>query len=91
VITSTVRQPAREACIRWTGPAVGTGLHFDGVHAWNFTRVPGGVLVSTEETHTGPQVDANVPTATEILRQGLDAWLSALKTTAEQHSHDASA
>ncbi|MFE4206442.1 SRPBCC family protein [Streptomyces goshikiensis] len=82
-ITSTVGQLRHHSCIRWTGPATGEGLHIDGVHVWNFTEVPGGVRVSAEETHTGPQVDADVPTATAILRQGLDAWLSDLKTTAE--------
>ncbi|MEU9040663.1 MULTISPECIES: SRPBCC family protein [unclassified Kitasatospora] len=82
-ITSTVRQLRPGSCIRWTGPAVANGLHIDGVHVWNFTQVDGGVLVRTEETHTGPQVDANVPAATEILRQGLEGWLHDLKTTAE--------
>ncbi|MEU5302551.1 SRPBCC family protein [Streptomyces noursei] len=82
-ITSTVRQLKRNSCIRWTGPAVGAGLRIDGVHVWNFTEVEGGVRVSTEETHTGAQVDANVPAATAILRQGLEAWLRELKTTAE--------
>ncbi|MFJ1706291.1 SRPBCC family protein [Kitasatospora sp. NPDC088346] len=90
VITSTVRQIAHGSCIRWTGPADGTGLHIDGVHVWNFARIPGGVLVSTEETHTGPQVDADVPTATAILREGLESWLHALKTTAEQRADDTS-
>ncbi|MEU7136752.1 SRPBCC family protein [Streptomyces sp. NPDC046261] len=87
-ITSTVRQAKPGACIRWTGPAVGEGLSIDGVHVWNFTKVRNGVRVSTEETHTGPQVDANVPAATEILQQGLEAWLRDLKTTAEAHAHD---
>ncbi|MFE7591518.1 SRPBCC family protein [Kitasatospora sp. NPDC057512] len=82
-ITSTVRQLRPGACIRWTGPAVATGLRIDGVHVWNLTEVPGGVLVRTEETHTGPQVDANVPAATDILRQGLEGWLHDLKTAAE--------
>ncbi|MEV0190168.1 SRPBCC family protein [Kitasatospora purpeofusca] len=82
-ITSTVRQVKDRSCIRWTGPADGEGLHIDGVHVWNFTKVRGGVRVSTEETHTGPQVDANVPLATGILRAGLDAWLSELKAAAE--------
>ncbi|MFE6667397.1 SRPBCC family protein [Streptomyces sp. NPDC057697] len=82
-ITSTVEQLRPNSCIRWSGPAVAEGLHIDGVHVWNFTAVKGGVRVSTEETHTGPQVDADVPTATEILRQGLEAWLRELKTTAE--------
>jgi uncharacterized membrane protein len=83
VITSTVRQLKRDSCIRWTGPAVGAGLRINGVHVWNFTKVKGGVLVRTEETHTGPQVDANVPLATEFLAAGLRAWLRDLKTTAE--------
>ncbi|MEU6043503.1 SRPBCC family protein [Streptomyces griseus] len=82
-ITSTVGQLKHGSCIRWTGPAVGEGLHIDGVHVWTFTRVRGGVLVRTEETHTGEQVDANVPYATAILKQGLEAWLAELKTAAE--------
>ncbi|MFF7492416.1 MULTISPECIES: SRPBCC family protein [Streptomyces] len=85
-ITSTVRQVERGSCIRWTGPAVGEGLHIDGVHVWSFQKVRGGVLVRTEETHTGEQVDANVPYATEILEQGLDAWLGELKAAAEARS-----
>ena len=83
VITSTVQQVRHDKCIRWTGPADSEGLHIDGVHVWNFTEVRGGVLVRTEETHTGPQVDANVPLATQFLADGLEAWLKALKTTAE--------
>ncbi|MGW7415396.1 SRPBCC family protein [Streptomyces sp. NPDC054863] len=86
-ILSTVRQVERGACIRWTGPATGEGLHIDGVHVWNFTKVGGGVRVSTEETHTGPQVDANVPVATEILRAGLEGWLRDLKSAAEARAH----
>ncbi|MFE9401584.1 SRPBCC family protein [Streptomyces sp. NPDC006530] len=82
-ITSTVRQIKHHACIRWTGPATGEGLHIDGVHVWDFTKVEGGVLVRTEETHTGPQVDANVPAATKLLGDGLEGWLRSLKTTAE--------
>lgn len=87
-ITSTVRQSERGSCIRWTGPAVGEGLHIDGVHVWTFTPVRGGVLVRTEETHTGAQVDANVPYATEVLKQGLEAWLDALETEAESRAGD---
>jgi len=78
---------ARESTPRpWTGPAAGEGLHIDGVHVWSFTKVRGGVLVRTEETHTGKQVEANIPFATEILQQGLDAWLAGLKTAAEARS-----
>ncbi|MFI8436015.1 SRPBCC family protein [Streptomyces sp. NPDC079020] len=82
-ITSTVKQLKRDSCIRWTGPATAEGLHIDGVHVWNFTEVEGGVLVRTEETHTGEQVEADVPTATRILRDGLEGWLRELKATAE--------
>ncbi len=85
-ITSTVRQAERGSCIRWTGPAVGEGLRIDGVHVWTFQKVRGGILVRTEETHTGEQVEANVPYATEILRQGLEAWLGELKAAAEARS-----
>ncbi|MFF3863102.1 SRPBCC family protein [Streptomyces sp. NPDC002209] len=86
-ITSTVEQLRQQSCIRWTGPATGEGLHIDGVHVWNFTETRAGVKVSTEETHTGPQVDADVPTATAILRQGLEEWLNDLKVTAEARAH----
>ncbi|MFJ2766300.1 SRPBCC family protein [Streptomyces sp. NPDC087300] len=86
-ITSTVEQLKRNSCIRWTGPATGEGLHIDGVHVWNFTKVKGGIRVTTEETHRGPQVDANVPAATKILGNGLEAWMRDLKTTAEARDH----
>ncbi|WP_413807501.1 SRPBCC family protein [Streptomyces sp. OE57] len=89
-ITSTVHQLKRDSCVRWSGPAIGEGLRIDeGVHLWTFTRVRGGVRVHTEETWTGDQVEADVPTATEALGQGLEAWLSDLKTTAEAvNRHD---
>ncbi|WP_067473484.1 SRPBCC family protein [Actinomadura hibisca] len=83
-ITSTVRQLQRNTCILWRGPAVGQGVRIDeGVHLWTFTKVRGGVRVHTEETWTGAQVEADVPSATRILGGGLDAWLRDLKTTAE--------
>ncbi|WP_329180723.1 SRPBCC family protein [Streptomyces decoyicus] len=87
-ITSTVQQIKHNSCIRWTGPAIGEGLRIDGVHVWNFTEVKGGVRVSTEETHTGAQVEADVPTATKILRGGLEAWLRELKSAAEARAHN---
>ncbi|WP_306327323.1 SRPBCC family protein [Streptomyces venezuelae] len=86
-ITSTVRQIKHQACVRWTGPAVGEGLRIDGVHVWTFTEVEGGVRVATEETHAGPQVEADVPTASLLLREGLEAWLRDLKTAAEARAH----
>jgi hypothetical protein len=83
-ITSTVQQLKRDSCIRWSGPAVGEGLRIDeGTHVWTFTQVKGGVRVRTEETWTGDQPEADVPTATAILGAGLEQWLTELKTAAE--------
>lgn len=42
--------------------------------------------VRTEETWTGAQVEADVPTATALLGAGLEQWLGELKATAETHS-----
>ncbi|MFD9048993.1 SRPBCC family protein, partial [Streptomyces zaomyceticus] len=86
-ITSTVRQIDPHSCIRWIGPAIGEGLRIEGVHVWTFTKVRGGVRVS-EETHTGPQVEADVPTANALLREGLEGWLRDLKSAAEARAHD---
>ncbi|MER6414499.1 SRPBCC family protein [Streptomyces humidus] len=84
-ITSTVRQLQRGACVLWSGPAIGEGLRIDeGVHLWTFTETDHGVRVHTEETWTGAQVEADVPTATAALGAGLEAWLHDLKTTAER-------
>ncbi|WP_093898185.1 SRPBCC family protein [Streptomyces sp. Ncost-T10-10d] len=83
-ITSTVQQLKHGTCIRWTGPAIGKGLRIDrGVHVWTFTKVWGGVLVQTEETWTGAQVEADVPTSIKYLGGGLEEWLKELKATAE--------
>lgn len=81
VITSDVRQLRHRRCIRWTGPADGPGYHVDGIHVWNFTETRAGVLVRTEETHTGPQADENSD-------MGLDTWLKDLKTAAEADPGD---
>ncbi|RZS30548.1 polyketide cyclase/dehydrase/lipid transport protein [Herbihabitans rhizosphaerae] len=84
VITSAVQQLQQGKCIRWTGPAIGEGLRIDnGVHVWTFTKVRGGVLVRTEETWTGDQVEGDVPTSTKFLGMGLEMWLDELKKTAE--------
>ncbi|RDI63362.1 SRPBCC family protein [Nocardia pseudobrasiliensis] len=83
-ITSTVRRIDDGHCILWSGPAIGEGVRIDeGVHVWTFTEVPGGVAVHTEETWTGAQAEADVPTATGLLGGGLELWLRDLKATAE--------
>lgn len=84
VITSTVQQVQPERCIRWTGPAIGDGLRIDrGVHVWTFTPARGGVVVRTEESWTGAQIEADPATAIQYLAPGLDLWLADLKTAAE--------
>lgn len=71
-------------CIRWTGPAIGDGLRIDrGTHVWNFAEVPGGVIVRTEESWTGAQIEADPATAIRYLAPGLDQWLADLKAAAE--------
>ncbi|MEU5432100.1 SRPBCC family protein [Streptomyces sp. NPDC020719] len=84
VITSSVQQVRHNQCIRWSGPAVGDGLRIDeGIHVWNFIKVKGGVLVRTEESWTGKQIEADPATSLTYLAPGLDAWLADLKTAAE--------
>ncbi|UUV29518.1 SRPBCC family protein [Amycolatopsis roodepoortensis] len=86
-IVSTVRQLQPGKCLRWTGPLDGPGgMHIDGVHVWNFVKVAGGVIVRTEESHTGPQVDKDVPGSTAMLGQGLEIWLKDLKKAAESRN-----
>ncbi|SES45999.1 SRPBCC family protein [Actinokineospora terrae] len=89
VITSTVGQVKPGTCVRWTGPALGDGLRIDeGVHVWTFTETRGGVIVRTEESWRGPQIDADPATAIQYLAPGLDHWLADLKTAAEsRHCH----
>ncbi|WP_275295364.1 SRPBCC family protein [Amycolatopsis sp. La24] len=88
VITSTVHQVKPGQCIRWSGPAIGQGLRIDkGTHVWNFVPVRGGVLVRTEESWTGQQIEADPATAIKYLAPGLDLWLADLKTAAEARCH----
>ncbi|GAA3573156.1 hypothetical protein GCM10022419_062610 [Nonomuraea rosea] len=66
VITSTVKDVQQGKCIRWSGPAIGEGLRIDeGVHVWNFIKVKGGVLVRTEESWTGDQIEADPETGSQ--------------------------
>ena len=84
VVTSTVQDVRAGQCIRWMGPAIGDGLRIDrGTHVWNFIKVPGGVVVRTEESWTGAQIEADPATAIRYLAPGLDEWLADLKARAE--------
>ncbi|MET8282952.1 SRPBCC family protein [Micromonospora sp. NPDC005174] len=85
VVTSTVRQLQHQECLRWEGPAIGAGLRIDqGVHVWTFAEINGRVLVRTEETWRGEQVERDVGFSTEALGGGLETWLTELKTLAER-------
>lgn len=85
VVTSTVRQLRHQKCVRWDGPAIGEGLTIDeGVHVWTFTEAGGRVLVRTEETWRGQQVEQDVGFSTTALGAGLETWLADLKTVAER-------
>ncbi|MFC4532097.1 SRPBCC family protein [Sphaerisporangium dianthi] len=84
-VTSTVRQLRHQKCLRWDGPAIGAGLRIDkGVHVWTFTEVGGRVVVRTEETWRGDQVEQDVGLSTTALGAGLETWLTELKTVAER-------
>ncbi|MFD9703693.1 SRPBCC family protein [Lentzea sp. NPDC059081] len=86
-ITSTVLDVRERECVRWRGPAIGQGLGIDeGVHVWTFTEVDGGVLVRTEESWSGAQLEADPATSIQYLAPGLDLWLADLKTAAEARS-----
>lgn len=87
VVTSTVERMESESCIVWSGPAVGDGLMVDnGVHMWTLADHPDGVLVSTEESWVGEQVESDAAMSTGFLGASLDAWLADLKTAAEAQS-----
>jgi uncharacterized membrane protein len=78
-VTSTVRQIHPQQRLVWDGPANG----IEGVHVWVFTAVPGGVLVSSEESWSGAPVEADVPYAQQALDASLAQWLHGLKDRAE--------
>lgn len=78
-VTSTVRQVEPQRRLVWGGPASG----IDGVHVWEFTEVHDGVLVRTEESWSGPPVEADVAYAQQALDASLSTWLRNLKQRAE--------
>ncbi|MER7403737.1 SRPBCC family protein [Streptomyces sp. NPDC000070] len=82
-ITSTVLELLPGRRIVWGGPAHG----IDGIHAWTFEeRSDGMVTVRTEESWSGTPVEAEPAALGQALRQSLERWLAALKTTAERPS-----
>ena len=53
-VTSTVYQVEPQQHTLWGGPSDGV----TGIHAWNFTAVPGGGRVDTEESWSGVPIEA---------------------------------
>jgi len=80
-VTIVVRRRVVAASL-WGGPARG----IVGLHAWTFVAVPGGVRVYTEESWSGPAVEADVTALQAALDASLVAWLRHLKSTAEQQA-----
>lgn len=77
-IASTIAEvdPGRRTA--WGGPAEG----IEGVHVWTFTPVPEGVRVVTEESWSGPAVEAGPDTARSMLQQSIQVWLADLTRAA---------
>ncbi|MFE7532316.1 MFS transporter, partial [Kitasatospora sp. NPDC057542] len=79
-ITSTVRELAPGRRIVWGGPANG----IEGIHVWSFEAAGDGrVTVRTEESWSGPAVDAMPEALEQALRESLERWLDHLRATAE--------
>lgn len=79
-ITSTVFQVVPGKRIVWGGPAQG----IDGVHAWTFQESDGVVTVRTDESWSGPPVEARRDELQHMLTQSLEQWLRHLKARAER-------
>ncbi|MCX4904384.1 SRPBCC family protein [Streptomyces sp. NBC_00878] len=78
-ITSTIYQVVPGRRIVWGGPAQG----IDGVHAWTFEESDGVVTIRTDESWSGPPVDAQPEELRSGLTQSLEQWLLHLKRRAE--------
>ncbi|MFD8009745.1 SRPBCC family protein [Streptomyces sp. NPDC058955] len=80
-ITSTVLELVPGRRVVWGGPAHG----IEGIHVWTFEEsADGTVTVRTEESWSGAPVDAEREALGLALRQSLENWLAALRTTAER-------
>ncbi|MEC0307539.1 SRPBCC family protein [Paenibacillus lautus] len=78
-IVSTILEVEPMKRIVWGGPAHG----IEGVHVWSITPTPKGVIVHTAESWDGPPVAADPDGMSAALTASLNAWLAALKSTAE--------
>lgn len=81
-ITSTIREVTPGRRIVWGGPAGG----IDGIHVWTFEQDGDQVAVRTEESWSGAAVHVMPGDLRAALHDSLTAWLTALKTRAEQQT-----
>lgn len=82
-VTSTVKAVTSQRCTAWAAPVNG----IDGVHLFTFRPVRGGVIATTEESWSGPPVEADIPGNQAALDTGLQDWITRLKQTAEAQTH----
>lgn len=77
-ITSSVYRVEPMRHTLWGGPSDG----ILGLHSWTFTPDTGGVMVSTEESWSGPPVEANTAELQLALDGSLASWLRLLADAA---------
>ncbi|WP_052398031.1 SRPBCC family protein [Streptomyces sp. NRRL F-5123] len=78
-ITSTLFQVIHGERTVWGGPANG----IDGIHVWAFEEHGGTVTVHTQESWSGPVVQARPDQLRQALEESLTDWLHQLKAEAE--------
>jgi uncharacterized protein YndB with AHSA1/START domain len=79
-IDSTIRAVEPEHRTLWGGPAAG----IEGRHVWTFTREGDGTHVVTEESWSGPPVDADPEQARTMLAASIRVWLESLAAAAQR-------
>lgn len=60
------------------------GCRYQGRHTWTFARDGDGTLVVTEESWSGPQVDADPERARTMLATSIQVWLESLAAAAQR-------
>ena len=79
-IDSTIHAVDPERRTVWGGPAAG----IEGLHVWTFTHDGGGTHVTTEESWSGPPVDADPERARTMLAASIKVWLDSLAAAAQR-------
>ncbi len=78
-LVSTIQAVERPVEVGWTGRTMG----MKAVHVWRLERHGEITIVRTQESWDGPPARLLPRTMRRSLQRTLDAWLGALKTTAE--------